>query len=196
MTAVIVFIVIPKNTGLKQYTDIALGYLTEADPKNMIEVRGEDVPSWVVQLRKKGKKAIGLTGEDLYREYVIEERETTLQVVRKIRWADGQALFGKPALCLIGPKGMTIDNLPREATVCIAAKYPKIAKRYLNLLEGRGFSFKKIYMNGSVESSYTTGIADILIDIVYTGNSLKKYGLVIIDVILYSDFVIIGGKND
>jgi len=195
-------VILPKNSGLKKYREIAISYLKNIDPAKILEVRGEDVSFWVKELRKKGKKAIGLTGEDLYREYCLEEREYELEVIKRIDWQDKEALFGKPTLCLLGSKDMEFSELPRNLTVCIAAKYARIAKKYLNLLERRGYVFKKIYVSGCVETSCQEGIADLVIDIVYTGSSLEKYRLNVYDKILQSDFLIIsnsmisGGKND
>ena len=189
----IVFIVVPKNSGLKKYKDLALSYLNNENSR-ILEVRGEDVPYWIELLR--GKNAIGLTGEDLYREYILENWETKLQIIKRITWEDNYALFGKPMLCLIGPKNKKLESMPKYLTVCISSKYKNIAKRYLNLLESKGYTFKKIYVKGCVELTCSEGIADLVVDIVYSGSSLKKYGLKIFDKIMGSDFLIIGGKNE
>jgi|TARA_B100001964_G_C14088127_1_gene533534 ATP phosphoribosyltransferase len=191
---VVVFIVVPKNSGLKKYREIALSSLS--DPSNLLEVRGEDVAFWVEQLKEKGKKALGLTGQDLYKEYCLENREIDLKVLKIIPWEDKTALFNKPALCLLGPKSKDLASLKKSLTVCIASKYKKIAKKYLNFLERKGFSFQKIYANGSIEATYDQGISDLVIDIVYSGSTMKKYNLKVLEKILESDFVIIGGKND
>jgi len=50
----IVFIVVPKNKGLRKYREIALSYL---DPRSrIVEVRGEDIPFLVNQFQKKGRR--------------------------------------------------------------------------------------------------------------------------------------------
>lgn len=190
------FILIPKNPNLKGYREIALSYIKNIDPAKIIEVRGEDVPSWIQQFQKKGKKVIGLTGEDLYKEYCLEEREISRDIIvlKRINWDDPKALFKKPTLCLIGPKEKNLETLEKNLTVCISSKYKKIAKKYLNFLEVReNFVFKKIYVNGSTERSCSEGIADLVIDIVYTGSSIKKSGLKVYDKIMQSDFLILGG---
>jgi len=58
-----VLLVLPKNTGLKRYASIFLDNHPHLASCKVITVRGEDVPFWVEQLTKKGKRAIGLTGE-------------------------------------------------------------------------------------------------------------------------------------
>tara|TARA_Y100000310_G_C20645014_1_gene796046 strand:+ start:1367 stop:1948 length:582 start_codon:yes stop_codon:yes gene_type:complete len=185
-------IVVPKNTGLKKYREIGLSFIS--DTSNLLEVRGEDVPFWVKQLKEKGKKAIGLTGRDLYKEYCLENRETSLKVLKTIPWKDSSAMFNKPTLCLLGPINKDIKTINKTLTVCIASKYQKIAKKYLNFLERQGFSFKKMYANGSIEATYEQGLSDLVIDIVYTGSTMTKNGLKVYDKILESDFLIIGEK--
>ncbi len=190
----IVFIVLPKNSGLKQYREIAIALLN-LENNEKLEVRGEDVPFWVEELLKKGKKAIGITGQDLYKEYCIKNYNTTTKIIKLLDWDDSNALFRKPVLCLLGPKEKSLDTMPRKAKICISEKYRFIAKKYLNLLEERGFCFEKLYVNGSTESTFATGLADLIIDIVYSGRSIESAGLCVYDKIFYSNIAIIGGQN-
>lgn len=189
-------ILVPKNSGLKNYRELVLSSIENIANAKILEARGEDIPFLVKQFIVKGKKAVGLTGEDLFKEYCLENKNTGLKIIRKIVWNDQQALFRKPVLCLVGPQNKELDQFPKNLTVCIAAKYKAIAKKYLNFLERKGYVFKKIYINGCVETSCSEGIADLVIDIVYTGNSLKRYDLKIYDKIIASDFVIIGENTD
>lgn len=189
-------LLVPKNSGLKDYREKALAFFPPSEKTRLIEVRGEDVPFLVEQFREKGKKALGLTGEDLFKEYCLENKETGLTVVRRVVWDDPEAMFRKPTLCLVGPQDKDLESMPKEMVVAINAKYRKLAKKYLNFLERQRFVFKKIYMSGAVETSCSEGVADLIIDIVYTGNSLKRYGLKVMDTILKSDFVIVGVQND
>jgi|TARA_B100001971_G_scaffold203634_1_gene218775 ATP phosphoribosyltransferase len=155
-------------------------------------VRGEDVPFWVEEFQGKGKKVIGLTGEDLYDEYCAQQSTVPPTILARIPWNDARAKYGKPALCLLGPKDRNLEDLPKRLTVCIAAKYKNLGKSYLNFLEQNGYTFKKIYVNGCVEVSCKEGIADLVIDIVYTGKTLEQCGLKVYDLIAQSDFVILG----
>jgi ATP phosphoribosyltransferase len=192
---VIVFIVTPKNSGLKEYKQKALQYLGTPNNK-IIEVRGEDVPYWIIEFKKNNKKAIGFTGEDLFNEFCLRQPENKLKIINKINWNDSNAKFKKPALCLLIPKDISFKELKKELRIVIPDKYVKIADKYLESYEKQGYFFNKIYMKGCVESACTQGIADIAIDIVYTGSSLLRDNLAIYDVIMKSDFVIIGDKND
>ena len=96
--------------------------------------------------------------------------------MKKIEWDDPAALYRKPVLCLLGPKGKTIAQLPKELSVCISSKYKNTAEKYLEKLETAGFRFRKIYVTGCVETGYAEGIADIAIDIVYSGSSVTLGG--------------------
>ena len=105
-------------------------------------------------------------------------------------------MFGKPVLCLLGPIGKKLNEMGKNLRVAISDKYEKLSKHYLNLLENLGYRFEKIYLSGSVEEAFARGIADIVIDIVYSGGSAKKAGLECYDKIFESDMVIIGQKED
>ena len=62
----IVFI-IPKNSGLKcKAEEIVKEYKYE----KLVEVRGEDVPLVVKRLIDRNKNVIGITGEDLFKEFL------------------------------------------------------------------------------------------------------------------------------
>jgi len=192
----IVFIVVPNNRSLANYVDVALSYLSNPAKDRIIKSRGEDIPFIVEELSKNGKKVIGLTGKDLLREYELFEYNTKLVVLKTIVWFDKNALFGKPVLCLLGPKSKRLDDLPENLKVCINFKYKNLAKKYLNLLENRSYTFTKIYLSGSTEAAYSNGLSDLVIDIVYTGSSMRNASLEVYDKIFESDFVIIGVKND
>ncbi|MBI5148761.1 hypothetical protein HZA33_03715 [Candidatus Pacearchaeota archaeon] len=154
----------------------------------IIEVRGEDVP----QIIDKGNNnTIGITGEDLFKEYVLENYSSKLEVVERVPWQDDKAVYGKPIICLLGKKGKTIEQMKGKLKVGINKKYRKIAKRYLNTLELKGYNFEKSYFLGSTEEIFQLGLIDLIIDIVYSGSSAKKAGLEIFDKIFESDIVII-----
>ena len=148
------------------------------------------------ELSQNGKKVIGLTGRDFLKEYELSRYKNKLIILKTISWDDSKAIFGKPVLCLLGPKGKKLEDLPKILRVCINSKYKNLAKKYLNILEDKGYKFAKIYLSGSTESAYCNGLSDLVIDIVYTGTSMKNANLEVYDKIFESDFVVIGVKND
>ena len=192
----IVFIVVPNNKSLANYVDITLQYLGNSSKDRVVVSRGEDVPFIIEELSQNGKRIIGLTGRDLFKEYELSKYNTNIVVLKTINWDDQNAMFGKPVLCLLGPKGKKLEDLPKNLRVSINSKYKNLAKKYLNILEDKGYRFAKIYLSGSTESAYCNGISDLVIDIVYTGSSMKNANLEVYDKIFESDFVILGVKND
>lgn len=192
----IVFIVVPNNKSLANYVDITLQYLGNPSKDRVVVSRGEDVPFIIEELSQNGKRIIGLTGRDLFKEYELSKYNTNIVVLKTINWDDQNAMFGKPVLCLLGPKGKKLEDLPKNLRVSINSKYKNLAKKYLNILEDKGYRFAKIYLSGSTESAYCNGISDLVIDIVYTGSSMKNANLEVYDKIFESDFVILGVKND
>ena len=185
----IIFIV-PKNSGLAICKSFINGYSGE-----IIEVRGEDVPSFVSNLSKLGKNVIGITGEDLLKEFLLSNKNSGVSIVKRIDWKDDNCIYGKPTLCLLGDDKKKLEDLDKQQRVCINKKYSKIAKKYLARLEDRGFRFEKLYLSGATESTFVNNISDLVIDIVYSGKSAKEAGLAIYDKIFSSDIVIIGCKG-
>ncbi len=185
------YIIVPKNSGLARAKDLASGF----NYKEIIEVRGEDVPLFVDSLLAQGKNVLGITGEDLFKEFLLSNKNSNVNIIRTIAWEDSNCLFGKPTLCLMGNKETKLADLPKQLRVCINQKYTRIAKKYLARLEDGGFRFKKFYLSGATESTFTNNFSDLVIDIVYSGKSVSEAGLAIYDKIFSSDIAIIGGKN-
>jgi len=101
---VIVFILAPKNSGLNKYKEISLSFFSNLDSARVIEARGEDVPFLMGQFEGNNKRVIGLTGEDLYNEYILKQGTNNLKVIKKIEWTDPEAFFGKPACAFLDQK--------------------------------------------------------------------------------------------
>lgn len=74
----------------------------------------------------------------------------------------------------------------------IATKYPKIAKTYF---DKKNENIEIIKLEGSVELGPVTGLADAIVDIVETGNTLKANGLEVIENICDISTRLIANKN-
>ncbi|MBU2503722.1 MAG: phosphoribosyl-ATP diphosphatase [Nanoarchaeota archaeon] len=158
-------------------------------------MRGEDIPCFVDLMSKQGKRVAGITGEDLFKEYTLDNN-SSLKILKRFKWEDSSALFGKPVLCLLGPKGKNMDDLSKSLKVSINKKYVSLAKSFLRRLENKGFNFEKIYFSGSTEDVFSQGISDLVIDIVYSGKSAEVAGLKVYDKIFESDIVLIGKEQE
>ena len=62
----------------------------------------------------------------------------------------------------------------------VATKYPRIAARHFG---ARGIAVDLIELAGSVELASVLGLADCIVDLVETGNTLQENGLAIREVI-------------
>jgi ATP phosphoribosyltransferase len=190
--SLVVFIYAPKNSGLEKYRDISLRYINWKNSKEskIITVRGEDVPFWVDRTIRAGKPAIGLTGYDLFEEYNLRT-PNNLRILKTIEWVDDTALYKKPCLCLLALDSRLLFK-KREISVAAPSKYRCIVQKYLS---GMPWKCTVTYLSGCVEMTSVQGLSDLVIDIVYSGSSIRRYNLQVIDRICSSDFVIIGNRR-
>ena len=65
----------------------------------------------------------------------------------------------------------------------VATKYPRIAAKYL---AERGLSADIVRLNGKIELAALTGLADAVIDLVETGQTLRDNGLTESEIFLHS----------
>ena len=187
-----IIFIIPKNSGLEKAREI----VKEFEYKEILEVRGEDIPLFVSDLSKQGKNVIGITGEDLYREFLLKNRDNNIAVLETIKWQDSKCLFGKPTLCLLGPKNKQIENLPKKLKICINRKYQRFTNKYcINKLVSQGYEIEKIYVSGASEEMFLKKMVDLVVDIVYSGKSAEEAGLEVYEKLFCSDIVVIGGKK-
>ncbi|MDP2672752.1 MAG: hypothetical protein Q8O84_02985, partial [Nanoarchaeota archaeon] len=157
-------LILPKNSGLEKYRT----ELEKLDNEKII-VRAEDVPFFTELISKK-RNCIGLTGEDLFIEYNLKNKNSKVQVVQKIPWECENAIFQCPTLCLLGKEDKKLEN----STVAVNKKYSQITDQYFSKYR---YPKNILYFNGSTETAVTIGIADFVIDIVYSGKSAKEAGL-------------------
>jgi phosphoribosyl-ATP pyrophosphohydrolase len=185
---VLILFITPKNSGLKICSDILSDFIVT--PKRII-LRGEDIPQFI---EISDKRIIGITGEDLFKEYNLKYPKTNLGIIERINW--NKLSFTSPRLCLLGPKEKIIENLGKELKICINEKYKRIAETFLVKLKSiKKIKFEKIYFKGSTEEIYKQGMVDLVIDIVFSGESAKRYGLKVYEEIFNSQIVIIGKKD-
>ena len=198
-------LVIPKNTGLKGY---AWKVLKEAGldlkkaqqlDKSTLKLgnlilwlrRGEDIPQIVADEFRNGRVVLGLTGYDLLDEYRLRNPDNTLKVENTYVWYVEEARFRRPALSLINITGQ-IKDVPLEAFVALNTKYEYNGRLYLSkspLLISRKYQLK-IYF-GDLEDRVAKNAADCCIDTVYSGSTIDENGLKVIELIRFSDLVVI-----
>ncbi|MDQ2680606.1 MAG: hypothetical protein M3Y21_06250 [Candidatus Eremiobacteraeota bacterium] len=179
---------LPKNRGLAVQALRAFEgrHLTQRSARS---VRGEDIPYLSSAIAAGGSDVLAFTGEDLLEEWLAGGNTLDKRLCRgQIAWADPAAIYGKPALCLIGKPGSARITPTDRIAVC--AQYRNLAARYLRQSRGdRGRA--PILLSGTVEASLYHGIADFIIDIVVTGQTLRAAQLAVLDIIFKSDLAVL-----
>lgn len=123
-----------------------------------IFVRPEDIPVLAAQ----GVIDLGITGSDL-----VLERGSDVQTLMPLD-------FGKCRLCVAVREELDIQDLSFFEGKKIATSFPEITKRFFS---DKGVNVSTIEMNGSVEIMVALGLADAIVDIVETGDSLRDNNL-------------------
>ncbi|RYG74286.1 ATP phosphoribosyltransferase [Lentibacillus lipolyticus] len=132
------------------------------DDSNMIQlifVKAVDVPTYV----ENGAADLGIVGKD----NIMEEQPDIYELL------DFQ--FGK---CKFAVAGFTGTELDTNKTLTVASKYPNAAKKHFHR---KGIPIQTIKLNGSVELAPIIGLADVIVDIVETGNTLRENGLSVLE---------------
>lgn len=129
---------------------------TSRDDVKLVLIRASDVPTYV----DYGAADIGIAGKDVLMEYE----------------GDGiyELLDLKIARCKLMVAGLEGSNTD-SARLRIATKYVHSARRYF-ADQGKQAELIKLY--GSMELAPLVGLADHIVDVVDTGNTLRANGLV------------------
>ena len=107
----------------------------------------------------------------------IVGRDTILQEARNI-YEVLDLGFGKCRMCVCGPESAR-DLLQHHEQIRVATKYPKIAKDYF--YNKKHQTVEIIKLNGSIELVPIVGLADVIVDIVETGSTLRENGLAVLE---------------
>lgn len=117
-------------------------------------VKPDDVATYV----ERGIADVGACGRDVLREHEPDVMMPLDLGIARCR------------MMVCGPVGRSIpDDLPRVAT-----KYPRSAMRHF---QAKGIQIDLMHLHGSVELAAITGLADAIVDLVETGETLAKNGL-------------------
>lgn len=158
------------ETAPLEKKDRKLVITSKKDAVKYIISRPMDVPVYV----EHGACDIGFAGKD-----VLEEKESKVYELLDLG-------NGKCRLVLATIKD-EIDKVKTHyqhfGSVKVATSYPNIARKYFN---SRGIQAEIIKLHGSVELAPILGIADEILDITSTGETLKENNLVEMENIMES----------
>jgi len=148
--------------------------ILESGEFRFLLVRNQDVPTYVYHQSAD----LGVVGLD-----VLEEKGLDL-----VRLLD---LKGGYCRVAIGMKnGDELDYNKPDITV--ATKMVNITERFF---ASKAISPKIIKLYGSIELAPLVGLADMIVDIVETGTTMKQNGLKVVDTIMESTTHLIANRN-
>lgn len=124
--------------------------------------KASDVPTYV----EAGAADIGIVGKDT----ILEESRNLYEVL--------DLGFGKCRFAVAG-KPEIKEKLSKCNDLRVATKYPNIAKEYF--YKKKHQTVEIIKLHGSVELGPIVGLADVIVDIVETGSTLKANGLEVLE---------------
>lgn len=134
-------------------------FLDDERQVNLIFVKAVDVPTYV----ENGSADIGVVGKDV----MLESPKDVYELV--------DLGIGK---CKIAVAGFSGREMSRSSHLTVASKYPNVAKTFF---DQKGIQTKIIKLNGSIELAPLIGMADVIVDIVETGTTLKENGLAVLE---------------
>jgi ATP phosphoribosyltransferase len=178
---------VPKGRILKsllpffQGVGIGIGNLLQEDRRLIREsddgsirfllLKPDDVPTYV----EYGVADLGVSGRD-----VLAERGYDL-------YQPVDLGIGRCQMVVAGPSGVSLGTRPRVAT-----KFPRIASEHF---AKRGIQAEVIYVGGSVELAPLVGLADVIVDIVESGATLRENNLAVLEPVCDISSVLIANRS-
>jgi ATP phosphoribosyltransferase len=134
-------------------------------------LKPDDVPTYV----EFGAADIGISGRDV----LLERRYDLYQPL--------DLGIGRCRMVVAAPLGHTVmPDVPRVAT-----KYPRITNEYF---AARGRQVEVIFVQGSVELAPLVGLADLIVDLVETGSTLRENQLGVIEEVAMISSVLVANR--
>jgi ATP phosphoribosyltransferase len=141
--------------GPEQPGDRALAFPCRNAPVEVLLVRAADVPEYV----QDGVVDCGITGMDL-----VRERGARIEELLRLG-------FGGCRLAAAVPEESPVRTIEQLAGASVATVYPRLARELLPV------EVDLVDVTGSVELAPRLGLADAIVDLVSSGNTLRTNGL-------------------
>ena len=135
-------------------------------------IRPADVSIYV----EHGAADLGIVGRDVLRE---EQRDV---------YEPMSLGFGRCRLVVAVPPEIRNESLHLRHRLRVATKYPHLTRQHFLR---QGISAEVVSLSGSVELAPMVGLADLVVDLVQTGLTLRENDLVEIDEIMSSEACLI-----
>jgi len=134
-------------------------------------LKPDDVPTYV----EFGAADLGVSGRD-----VLLERSYDLYQPLDLGIGRCRMVVAAPA-----------DRLEMPSAPRVATKYPRIAADHF---AGRGVQAEVIFVGGSVELAPLVGLADLIVDLVETGSTLRENHLVVVEEVAAISSVVVANR--
>ncbi len=147
------------RAGIEPLEDVSksrkLVFPTTADGVRLVIIRGTDVPTYV----RHGAADVGVVGKDILLEHGAEGLYEPLDLG-----------IARCRLMTAGPVGWVQNG----ARIRVATKFVNIAREYF---ARKGVHADVIKLYGAMELAPIMNLADLIVDIVDTGNTLRANGM-------------------
>ncbi|HMM20093.1 MAG TPA: ATP phosphoribosyltransferase [Selenomonadales bacterium] len=130
----------------------------EARKVKFIITKTADLPTYV----EYGAADIGIIGKDV----LVEEEKDVYELL--------DLKFGLCRMVVAVPEVLRQEKLSDYAQLRVATKYPHTAARFFH---DAGIQLEIVKLNGSIELAPIVGLAEIIVDLVETGRTLKENNL-------------------
>jgi ATP phosphoribosyltransferase len=138
-------------------------------------VKPADVPVYV----EYGAADLGIVGQD-----VLWESERDVYEPLALG-------FGRCRLVLAGKPAQRGRNFRLATGLRVATKYPRTTRSHF---QQRGLSVEIIPLAGSIELAPLVGLADLVVDVVETGRTLRENGLVELEEVASCQAVLVANR--
>ena len=158
-----------QHAGISIFEEGRVYVSKTSDPRfEAIFARAFDIPVYV----NYGAVDLGITGHDL-----VLEREADVHELLDLG-------FGKCQLVVATPENSTINSInDMPAVARVVTEYPNLSRKYF---EGLGRQVEILGVRGTSELAPKLGLAQIIVDISSSGETLRKNNLKVIATILDS----------
>lgn len=158
--------------GVVDFDSRKLIFEDEESGISFLLIRNSDIPVYV----EYGAADMGVVGKD-----ILSESDCGVYEFMDLG-------FGYCRLCSAGLK----DSGVYRQGMKVATKYPGLTKKFF---AQRGLSVEVIKLYGSIELAPVAGLSDIIVDLVSSGETLRKNGLAEIETIMESTARLIANRS-
>ena len=118
-----------------------------------------DLPTYV----EYGAADIGIIGKDV----LLEENKDVYELL--------DLKFGLCRMMVAVPAALQQEKLSDYAHMRVATKYPNVAEKFFH---SKGIQMEIVKLNGSIELAPMVGLAELIVDLVETGRTLRENNLI------------------